>query len=324
MARIVRIATTSLATLEDFSPPYNLSHPDPRATFERGLSLIDAAGAQRADIVCLPETFMASGLPASRIAELAEPADGPSFQALSERAKRFGIHVVAGMFVRTASGVENIAVLIGRDGKLIGSYSKNHPTEGEITGGITPGSRAAVYQTDIGRIGLAICFDLNWPELWQNMARQGADMVCWISAYEGGFPLQAYAWLHKLTVVSSVQSYHAKIIDRMGRVLTETSRWGRLVSADLDMDKAWFHTDGQGEKIVAVQARYGDRVKVETYGQEHMFSIESRDPALDVREVVDALDLVNYDDYISRCTAAQERGRIDPPASAGRVAEPAE
>src|ERR1700761_8731004 len=168
MARIVRIATTSLATLEDFSPPYNLSHPDPRATFERGLSLIDAAGAQRADIVCLPETFMASGLPASRIAELAEPADGPSFQALGERAKRFGIHVVAGMFVRTATGVENIAVLIGRDGKLIGSYSKNHPTEGEIVGGITPGSRAAVFQTDIGRIGLAICFDLNWPELWQN------------------------------------------------------------------------------------------------------------------------------------------------------------
>jgi hypothetical protein len=95
-----------------------------------------------------------------------------------------------------------------------------------------------------------------------------------------------------------------------------------LVSADLDMHKAWFHTDGQGEKIVAVQTRYGDRVKVETYGQEHMFSIESRDPTLDVREVVDALDLVNYDDYISRCTAAQERGRIDPPV--GRVAEPAE
>jgi predicted amidohydrolase len=77
MTRIVRIATTAIATLEDFSPPYNLSHPDPGATFERGLALLDAAGALGADIVCLPETFQAAGLPASRIAELAEPMDGP-------------------------------------------------------------------------------------------------------------------------------------------------------------------------------------------------------------------------------------------------------
>ena len=326
MTRIVRLATTSLATLEDFSPPYNLSHPDPHATFARALALIDAAGAQQADLVCLPETFMAAGLPASRIAELAEPIDGPSFQALSERARRHRIHVVAGMFVRTGGRIENLAVLIDRDGKLVGSYSKRHPTEGEIEGGITPGSHAAVLQTDIGRIGLAICFDLNWAGLWQEMADQAADIVCWISAYEGGFPLQAYAWLHKLTVVSSVQSYHGKIIDRAGRILTETSRWGRLTSWDMDMHKRWFHTDGQGEKIVAVQTRYGNRVRVETFGQEHMFSIESRDPALDIDDIVASLQLVDYDTYIARCTAAQRKGRLNPPVvpQPGGLAEPAE
>lgn len=316
MTKIVRIATTSLATLEDFSPPYNLSHPDPRATFARGLALIDAAGAQHADLVVLPETFMAAGLPASRIAELAEPIDGPAFQALAERARRHRIHVVAGMFVRVGTGVENLAVLIGREGQLIGSYSKMHPTEGEIEGGITPGSHAVVLDTDIGRIGLAICFDLNWPELWQDMADQGADIVSWISAYEGGFPLQVYANLHKLTVVSSVQSYQGRIIDRTGRILTETTRWGRMTSWDLDMHKRWFHTDGQGEKIIAVQTRYGDRVRVETLGQEHMFSIESRDPALEIDEIIAALELVDYDTYISRCTDAQKRGRLQPPVVA--------
>jgi predicted amidohydrolase len=313
MTKIVRIATTSLATLEDFSPPYNLSHPDPRATFARGLALIDAAGAQQADLICLPETFAASGLPAARIAELAEPIDGPSFQALAERARRHNILVVAGMFVRIGRGVENLAVLIGRDGELIGTYSKKHPTEGEIEGGITPGSQAAVFQTDIGRIGLAICFDLNWAELWAEMEAQGADIVCWISAYEGGFPLQAYAWLHKLTVVTSVQSYRGKIIDRTGRILTETSRWGRMASWDIDMHKRWFHTDGQGEKIVEVQTKYGKQVRVETFGQEHMFSIESRDPALDIGDLVKALQLVDYDNYIQRCTAAQRQGRLTPP-----------
>jgi predicted amidohydrolase len=321
MTKIVRIATTSIATLEDFAPPYNLSHPDPKMTFARGLALVDAAAATGAHLVCLPETFMAAGLPASRIPELAEPINGASFQALSERARRHGIHIVAGLFVRIGARAENHAVLIDGNGLLVGSYCKKHPTEGEIDGGITPGSQAAVFQTSIGRIGLSICFDLNWADLWQNMADQGAEIVCWISAYEGGFPLQAYAWLHRLTVVSSVQSYHAKIIDRTGRILTETSRWGRLTTWDIDLHKGWFHTDGQGEKIVAVQTRYGSRVRVETFGQEHMFSIESRDPTLDIAEIVDALKLVSYEDYIARCTAAQGNGRTHPPLVYPRSSE---
>jgi predicted amidohydrolase len=309
MTKLVRIATTSLATLEDFSPPYNLSHPDPKATFARGLALIDAAGAQKADLVCLPETFAAAGLPASQIWQIAEAPDGPSFKALAERARINHINVVAGMFQRNEDGISNVAVLIDRDGRLVGTYSKKHPTEGEIDGGITPGAHAQVFNTDIGRVGLAICFDLNWHELWAEMKAQGAEIVCWISAYEGGFPLQAYAWLHSLTVVSSVQSYHGKIIDRSGTILTETNRWGRLTSWDIDMHKRWFHTDGQGEKIIAVQTRYGERVRVETLGQEHMFSIASRDPSLNIDDIVAELGLIDYDNYIARCTSAQERGR---------------
>lgn len=313
MTKIVRIATTSLATLENFAPPYNLSHADPQETTARALALIDAAGAQKADLVCLPETFVTSGLPAAKAREIVEPIDGPTFKALAERARRHRMNIVAGMHVLEDGIISNIAVLYDRAGKLAGTYSKKHPTEGEIDAGVTPGSQAKVFQTDIGRIGLAICFDLNWRELWAEMKAQGADIVCWISAYEGGFPLQAYAWLHSLTVVSSVQSYYSKIIDRSGRILTTTSRWGRLTSWDMDMDKRWFHTDGQAEKIVAVQARYGERVRVETLGEEHMFSIESRDPSLDADEIVAAVGLVEYADYIARCTSAQQSHRRHAP-----------
>ncbi len=325
MNKIVRIATTSLATLENFAPPYNLAQADPLETTARALALIDAAGAQKADLVCLPETFVTSGLPAAKARAIVEPIDGPTFKALAERARRHRMNIVAGMHVLEDGIVSNIAVLYDRDGKLTGSYSKKHPTEGEIDAGVTPGSQAKVFQTDIGRIGLAICFDLNWRELWAEMKAQGADIVCWISAYEGGFPLQAYAWLHSFTVVSSVQSYYSKIIDRSGRILTATSRWGRLTSWDMDMDKRWFHTDGQAEKIVAVQARYGERVRVETLGEEHMFSIESRDRSLEADEIIAALELVEYADYIARCTSAQkshqrhEPGR--PPAPESELAK---
>ncbi|MGN6551676.1 MAG: nitrilase-related carbon-nitrogen hydrolase, partial [Pararhizobium sp.] len=162
---------------------------------------------------------------------------------------------------------------------------------------------------DISRIGLAICFDLNWRALWADMKAGGAEIVCWISADEGGFPLQAYAWMHEMTVVTSVQSYTARIIDRSGRVLTTTSRWGRLAIADIDLDKRWFHTDGQAEKIVATQTRYGDGLRVEVFGEEHMFSIERRDPTLSLDEVVREMGLLDYGAYIARCTDDQREGR---------------
>lgn len=309
MKKIARIATTSIATLEPFAPPYNLSEPDPAATFARGLAIVDAAGGQRADLVCLPETFAAAGLPSSRIAELAEPIDGPSFAALSERARVNNVNLVAGAFLKRLGRIENVAVLFGRDGELIGTYAKRHPTEGEIEDGVTPGSAVGVFDTDIGRIGLAICFDLNWRELWAAMKAEGADIVAWISAYEGGFPLQAYACLHDFVVLSAVQSYTGKIIDRSGKVLTSTSRWGRLASVSLDLDQRWFHTDGQAEKLLAVQQRYGDRVVVETRGEEHLFFIARLDPSLSLDEVVSEFGLVELGTYLARCTSAQEHRR---------------
>ena len=309
MKKLARIATTSLATLEPFSPPYNLSEPDPAATLARGLALIDAAGAQRADLICLPETFASSGLHSSSVADLAEAIDGPSFAVIAERARANRVNVVAGAYLKVDGRVDNVAVLYGRDGSLLGTYAKRHPTEGEINGGVTPGAAAGVFETDIGRIGLAICFDLNWRELWAEMKAQRADIIVWISAYEGGFPLQAYAWMHDVIVVSSVQSYTGKIIDRSGRVLTTTSRWGRLVSADVDLDQRWFHTDGQAEAILAVQQRYGDKVRVETRGEEHLFTIARLDPMLSLDDVVAEMGLVELDAYLARCTAAQVRGR---------------
>jgi predicted amidohydrolase len=319
MNRIVRIATTSLATLEAVSPPYNLRQPDPDETFARAMALVEAAGAQHADLVCLPETFKTSGFSGAAARRLAEPLDGPTIAGLAARARRHDINIVAGMLATVDGEIRNLAVLVDRRGRLAGTYSKRHPTEGEIANGITPGSQAAVVETDIGRIGLAVCFDLNWSELWGEMKSRGAEIVCWISAYEGGFPLQAQAYLQQLTVVTSVQSYTAKIIERSGRVLAATNRWGRLICLDIDLDKRWFHTDGQAEKIVAAQTRYGDRLRVETLGEEHMFSIERRDPDLDLNSVVAELGLVEYADYIARCTGAQEAGRR---AAHRPVAEP--
>lgn len=317
MARTAKIVTTSLATLEDTAPPFNLRYPDPADTLQLGLSMLDAAGAQGADLVLLPEGFMAAGLPASRIPEVAEPLDGPSFKAVAEMARRHSMYVVAGFYAKVDGHISNLAALIDRFGRLVGTYSKRHPTEGEIDNGVVPGGLVRVFDTDFGRVGLAICFDLNWQDLWARMAEKGAEVVCWISAYEGGLPLQAYAWMHQYAIVTSVWPYHSRVIERTGKIMEQTSRWGRLAIHNLNFEKKLFHTDGQHQQIIPMQTRYGDRVRIESFTEEHLFTLESLDETLPVETVMREFQLVEYKPFLDRCTKVQVANRA-------KTLEPAE
>jgi predicted amidohydrolase len=261
---------------------------------------------------------MAAGLPAAEIPVVAESLDGPSFRAVADRARKHSMYVVAGFYAEVDGAVSNLAALIDRSGRLVGTYTKQRPTEGEIDNGVVPGTTAPVFQTDFGRIGLAICFDLNWQDLWADLARGGAELVCWISAYEGGFPLQANAWTNQYAVVSSVWPYHARVIERTGRIVAQTSRWGRLAFHNLNLDKRLFHTDGQMMKLVPILTRYGEAVRIETFHEEHLFTLESIDPSLSVDAVIAEFGLVEYRPFIDRCTRAQanalQRRRVPEPA----------
>jgi predicted amidohydrolase len=315
MSRIVRIATTSMATLEEYRSSFNYRQPDPADNLKLALSMLEAAGQQRADLACLPEGFMAAGLPASRLRDIAEPLSGPVFAAIADCAKRHAMNVVAGLYAVENDRLVNLAVVIDRSGKLIGRYSKRHPTEGEIDAGVTPGEASQVVTTDFGKVGLAICFDLNWPALWSELAEHGAELVCWISAYEGGFPLQACAWQHQFPIVTSVWPYHARIIERTGRIVAQTSRWGRLAVHDLNLGMRVFHTDEQAHALLPIQVRYGSSVRLETFTEEHLFTLESLDPALTVDDIVREFGLIDFKSYLARSTRAQDAARkLGPPA----------
>lgn len=308
MRNSTRLATVSLATLEAVRPPYNLRDGNPAENRERGIEIADAAGHQRVDLVCLPETFTLAGMGAVR-ADYAEPLEGQTVGRLSQVAKRFGMYIVAGLLCETGGVLRNVAVMLDRNGDLVTTYSKMHLTPGELNAGIVPGTSVVTAEADFGRIGFAICFDLNWPGLWADLKAQGADLVCWPSAYDGGFPLRAYSWLHRYTVVSSVLSYQARIIDPLARVLASTSRWARLAYCDVDLRAPLFHTDGQAEKIIEAQRVYGDRICVRALGDEHLFSIAIRDEDLSHAELVDQLGLVTLEAYLSECESSFDGSR---------------
>ncbi|MGI5168787.1 carbon-nitrogen hydrolase family protein [Spirillospora sp. CA-253888] len=142
-----------------------------------------------AELIVLPEsctTGFTPGVPAAELRDLVSEIPGPVTEPLQEAARDLGVHVCFGTYERGAGGrVHNAAVLVGPRGDVLGVYRKTHPFRGEDAregGWATPGGEVCVVPTALGRIGMAICFDGDFPELWRIQAVRGAQVVCRPSA----------------------------------------------------------------------------------------------------------------------------------------------
>ena len=301
MSRKVRILTTSFLPTSPWTVRDNL---------ELASASIEAAGAERADLVCLPETFLEIGVPPEH-RPVVEHLQGSVFEVLARGAKKHGVWVVAPCTVDVGAGrLENQAVVLNRQGELAGSYAKVHPTISESRGRqISAGREAVVIETDFGRLGLAICYDIGWPAVWARLGAMGAEIVVWPSAYDGGFPLRAYAWLHAYYIVSSVHTEHSQIIDITGQVLASTSRWHRFAAETIDLEKEIFHIDDQADRLYRIQKDLGHKVTVRAFTEEHIFTVESHDPDWPLSRIKETFGLENFRDYHGRASTVQERTR---------------
>lgn len=138
-----------------------------------------------ADLVVLPETQTTGFTPGCSPEELWDVVSelpGPLVDPYRRLAAELGVLLCVGTYERGAERgvVHNSSVLIGRDGALLGTYRKTHPFCSEIVsrgGWVTPGDEVCVVETDIGRIGMIICFDGDYPELARIQAVRGAELI---------------------------------------------------------------------------------------------------------------------------------------------------
>ena len=110
----------------------------------------------------------------------AEPIPGPTTEALGEAASKHSLHVIAGILQihpEIPATLYNSAVLIGPDGKIIGIHHKLH-IPGNEKHYFCPGNTMDVYQTEIGAIGILICYDYLFPEVCRVLALKGAEILC--------------------------------------------------------------------------------------------------------------------------------------------------
>ncbi|MCY3020152.1 MAG: carbon-nitrogen hydrolase family protein [Planctomycetota bacterium] len=246
---------------------------------EHVLGLLDRVLIHKPDLVCLPEAFPTVSLPHANLESICEPVPGPTTDAAGRRARDHHCYIVCPLLTRRAGKFWNSAVVLDRGGGIAGIYDKVWPvtTTPDYTlleEGITPGQDVPVFDLDIGRIGIQICFDINFREDWRLLAEKGARLVCWPSAYNGGFPLRAYACLHEYFVVSSVRSTCSQIVNPCGEAIARTDEFAEAVWRDVSLDFVVAHADFNYRVPDEIQAKYGDKVSVRSYADQAAFLIE--------------------------------------------------
>jgi len=169
------------------------SGADRARNLETAVRLVHLAADRGASLVGLPENWAFMGGAAELIAG-AETLDGPTLAAVRAVARERRIHVLAGSIaerVDIPGKVANTSALISTDGELVASYRKIHLFDVAIPDGahyaesetVVPGDRPVVAATELGRIGLTVCYDLRFPELYRQLSAAGAEVLSVPSAF---------------------------------------------------------------------------------------------------------------------------------------------
>jgi len=270
------------------------------AKLKLAIEHLHVAGKAGVDVACLPEEFAGT---------TAEPIPGPTTQAVAELAKQYAMYVVCP--IREQAGKEqfNTAVLIGRKGDIAGFYRKVFVYWGEGLHCSRDGVKA--FDTDLGRIAILTCFDLNFAELWQECDNLGAEIVFWPSAYGGGSPLNAFAMLYHYYVVPVGAG---NIIDATGKTIENVEKpMPRQFVATLDLDRTFIHENFNGEKVNRLLKEHKDEVVVEQrLGMEQWWLLKAVKPGIRVRDLCRQYRIETLHEYQHRSrkqiNEARERG----------------
>ena len=240
-----------------------LAGDDKQANLQEATRWVRDAAAKGARLVALPEVFIWRGSKKLE-RQFAEPIRGPTSIALAELALELGIYLLAGSILEEIPNSEksyNTSLLFNPAGKQIACYRKIHLFDVDLANGVSlresqtraHGESPVVVKTDLGAMGLSVCYDLRFPELYRALADGGAELIfvpSAFTAYTGAAHwetlLRARA-IENQTYIIAPDQYgktsnsfethgHSMIVDPWGKIIAELPDGPGVISAVIDLD----------------------------------------------------------------------------------------
>lgn len=233
----------------DGSPDENLA----------GMSkMIETALAEREnlDIIVFPE-YCYRAPETIKDSNQAEDVPGEFTDKIGKMARKYNLNIIPGSIIEKAEGgkVYNTTVFINRKGEIIGKYQKIHLFDAigfKESDYVQAGKEMCVIDTDLGRVGIMVCYDLRFPELARSMILQGANIIFVPSAFPSGnlLPPRTDHWDILVRSTAILNLTYVVAVNQYGRVGTENhfgrscivDPWGTVISAASNRDDIIFAT----------------------------------------------------------------------------------
>lgn len=265
------------------------------------LSEVQKAGEEKCDIVCLPEWFDSFGSAELKAADpkrfcekgydisnivrsLAESVPGRLTDMFAEVAKKYGMNIILPFIEEDGDKLYNTAVVLDRKGGIAGKYRKTHlyPPEGRCMG-ITPGDEIKVIELDFGKIGIVICMEFYFPELFRVLTLKGAEIIFWptqsygptVSGVEMQFRAKALDYsCYMVTSTFASEDYYAPyvpghestgrayIVNYDGMIIADTGYYPGLAIAQVDLDRIRVNAEMVSMRLTGIDHMREDFLKL--------------------------------------------------------------
>jgi predicted amidohydrolase len=240
-----------------------LASDDKAANLQEAEHWLRQAAAAGARVLVLPEVFIWRGNKKIEW-EFAEPIPGPTATKLAELARELQVYLLAGSILEAipdSRKAYNTSLLFDPSGQLIASYRKIHLFDVDLANGVSlresesraHGADVVVAQTELAAMGLSVCYDLRFPELYRGLADRGAQVIFVPSAFTAFTGaahwetlLRARAIENQVFIIAadqfgkSAKSFechgHSMIIDPWGTILAELPDGPGMITAEIDLD----------------------------------------------------------------------------------------
>lgn len=224
------------------------------------VELVDIAVGRGAELIVLPEMFNCYASPDVMVRN-AEAVPGYTTDIIAQKARECGVYIVCGIYEKADDQrAYNTCVAIGQDGKVLGTYSKTHLFDIDVPGAITymesdnvaPGKKITTLPIKDIQCGMAVCYDLRFPELFRVMALRGTmifALPCAFTHATGRWHwdslVRARAIENQTFLIAAnqigrhpnniVSHGNSMILDPWGRVLAHASDDDNVIVAELDL-----------------------------------------------------------------------------------------
>lgn len=242
---------------------------------------------------------------------------GPVNDTFAGVARRHSCYVIVPTYLRDSTNAKycsNAAVLVDRKGQVEGTYRKAHLVvagDGRtMEGGSRAGRELPVFSCDFGKLGIQICYDMEFDRGWRELGDKGAELIAWPTQSPQTAQPAARAMQQRCHIVSSTWRHNASVFEPTGKIVAQVKPPGDVLVHEVDLSYALLPWSSKLQNGKALQKMYGEKIGFHYYEDEDCGIFWSNDAKTPVRQMVQALGVLEVEEELARVRESYRKAGV--------------